>query len=150
MKKTLLSLVFLLASVMSLVAQDVIYFNNGTQQKGTVTEINSNEVKYKKAENPNGPLYVVTRSEVQMIEYSNGEKDILTSVNTNQETQSDPSANYRNQDTHINNYYSNPRPRVQVVVPPPGPVWGWGYVRPYYRVRPHYHHHHHHHPRGWR
>lgn len=161
MKKLLYTFVLILFSTIAVLAEDVIYFNNGNQQRGTVLEINSVEVKYKKADNPNGPTYVVNRSEVQMIEYSNGYKDIITdnSQNSNQNTQANNNNNYnnnnnngRNQDTYINNYYSNPRPPVQVYVAPPAPVWGWGwggYSRPYYYGGGGYYHHHHYH-RGCR
>lgn len=159
MKKLLYTFVLFLLSTIAVLAEDVIYFSNGNQQRGTVLEINSTEVKYKKSDNPNGPTYVVNRAEVQMIEYSNGYKDIITdnTQNSNQNAQANNNNNNNGQDTYINNYYSNPRPPVQVYVAPPAPVWGWGwgggYVRPNYWGYGGYHHggyHHHHHHYGHR
>lgn len=144
MKRLFYTLTLFFLSTIAVLAEDIIYFNNGTQQKGTVVEVSTKEIKYRKAENPNGPLYIIPRSDVQMIEYSNGEKDIITSNNnnTNQNDQANNnSGRARNQDTYINNYYTNPRPQVYINVPPPVWGWGWGYARP------HWHRHHHHH--GW-
>ncbi len=150
MKKILYTLALFFLSTVFVLAEDIIYFNNGNQQKGTVVEINSTEIKYKKAENPNGPLYIIARSEVNMIEYSNGERDFITTNNNSNSSQNtdqaDNTTGNRKPDTYINNYYTNPNPRPQVYiqVPPPAPVWGWGYARPRYWGGGHRHHHH-----GW-
>jgi hypothetical protein len=58
-------------------AQDIITFKNGTEAKGKIAEINSTEIKYKKEGNLDGPLYTVLKSEVYMILYPNGAKDIF-------------------------------------------------------------------------
>ncbi len=155
MKKIVYTLALFFLSTVFVWAEDIIYFNNGTQQRGTVVEINTNEIKYKKAENPNGPLYIITRSDVQMIEYSNGERDIITAnnnTNSNQNNQTNNNSGNNNPDTYINNYYTNPRPRPQVYiqVAPPAPAWGWGYARPYYWGGGGGYHHHHHYHRGCR
>jgi hypothetical protein len=147
MKRLFYTLALFFLSTVFVLAEDVIYFNNGTQQKGTVVEISTTEIKYRKAENPSGPLYIIPRTDVQMIEYANGEKDIITANNNNNNSNQNDQANNnnnnsgraRNQDTYINNYYTNPRPQVHINVPPP--VWGWGYVRPHYWGGFHHHHH---------
>jgi hypothetical protein len=58
-------------------AQDVITYRNGKETKGRVTEVTSNEVKFKKEENPDGPVYSMLKSEIFMIQYANGNKEIF-------------------------------------------------------------------------
>jgi hypothetical protein len=74
--KYLLSLVFLLFSQLIL-AQDQIILTSGEEIRGKVTEVGVNEIKYYKAANLNGPVYVLKRSEVFMIKYENGNKDVF-------------------------------------------------------------------------
>ena len=56
---------------------DIITFKNGEEVKALVTEVGTSEVKYKKCDNKNGPLYSVKKSEVFMIKYANGSKDFF-------------------------------------------------------------------------
>ncbi len=56
-------------------AQDTIIKNNGDQIRGKVTDINSSEIKYKKADFIDGPTYTISKSDVNMIKYSNGVRD---------------------------------------------------------------------------
>lgn len=59
----------------SLYADDVIVMRNGDIINGTVIEVSSNEIKYKKSSNPSGPLYSIDKNSVLSIKYSNGEID---------------------------------------------------------------------------
>lgn len=58
-------------------AQDIIVKTNKTEIKAKVTEITETVIKYKKWENQDGPLYNITRSEVFMILYANGQREII-------------------------------------------------------------------------
>lgn len=58
-------------------AQDKIHKSDSTIIEARVLEINDNEIKYKKFNNPNGPSYIIDKSKVNMIVYENGEKDIF-------------------------------------------------------------------------
>lgn len=58
-------------------AQDVITLKNGDDIRSFVQEIGETEVKYKKFENPNGPNYTLKKSEILIIRYANGSKDIF-------------------------------------------------------------------------
>ena len=60
---------------------DVIVLKSGEEINAKVTEIGTSEIKYKKCDNPDGPLYTVSKSEVFMIKYSNGTKDMINSAN---------------------------------------------------------------------
>jgi hypothetical protein len=118
-------------------AQDVIYFRNGVQQRGKVLQIGTNEVSYKKAENPDGPNYIVPKSDISMIEYPNGYKEIITPDNTASNQSANP-------------VYSQPaptyvQPQVSVIAPPAVVYVGGGYG---YGWRGGFHHRGFHHG-GW-
>lgn len=70
-------LLFLFAITTMGFSQDNIIMINGDEIKSKVVEIDEGKVKYKKFENLSGPTYVVPISEVLMIRYENGEKDIF-------------------------------------------------------------------------
>ena len=75
--KYLLSVLFFLLLCGSIRAQDMIYLNNGVKVEAIVKELNVVSIKYKNFANPDGPTYVVTRSEVLFIEYKNGTVEII-------------------------------------------------------------------------
>jgi len=66
------------------IAQDFIVLKTGEEIKSKVTEITSNEIKYKKFDNLEGPAYSVNKSTVFMIKYKNGTKDIINPINEKQ------------------------------------------------------------------
>jgi len=58
-------------------AQDVITLKNGDEIEAIVQEVGINEVKYKKWANQAGPDYILKKSEIFMIKYINGSKDVF-------------------------------------------------------------------------
>jgi len=70
-------IVFLLSSLSFLHAQDVITQLNGDELPAKIMEITLTEVKYKKFSNPAGPTYVMPMSEIFMIKYEDGSKDLF-------------------------------------------------------------------------
>lgn len=58
-------------------AQDVILLQNGEEIEAKVTEIGVDEIKYKKHSMPDGPDYVSLKSEVFMITFENGSKEVF-------------------------------------------------------------------------
>jgi len=58
-------------------AQDIITTKKGEDIKAKVLEITIQEVKYKKVENPDSPIYSLLKSDILMIRYENGSKDIF-------------------------------------------------------------------------
>jgi len=62
-------------------AQDIIILKNGDEIKSKVMEVTPDIVKYKKWDNQDGPLYSSGKSEVFMIKYSNGMKDVFNTAN---------------------------------------------------------------------
>ena len=77
-KRIFLLFAVIAVSIANSFAQDVITKKNGETITGLVYEIGDIDVKYKKIENPNGPNYMVKKSEISMIKYANGSKDIFT------------------------------------------------------------------------
>lgn len=58
-------------------AQDIIVKNDKSETKAKVTEITEHTIKYKKWDNLNGPLYNISKEDVFMIIYENGQREIL-------------------------------------------------------------------------
>lgn len=56
---------------------DLIIFKDGSEVSAKVSEITSTEVKYKKCEMEDGPNYVVKKSELFMIKYANGTREVF-------------------------------------------------------------------------
>jgi TM2 domain-containing membrane protein YozV len=67
-----------------LFAQDAIIFLNGNEVQAKVTEVTVNEVKYHRFDNPNGPLYTVSKKDIFMIKYENGTKDVINDLSIKQ------------------------------------------------------------------
>jgi hypothetical protein len=70
----------------ALFAQDIITLKNGEEIKAKVQEIGLDNVKYKKYENQAGPTYTLMKSDIFMIKYENGDKDVFTAPSTQQPT----------------------------------------------------------------
>ena len=62
-------------------AQDIILKLNGDEIKSKVIEISSETIKYKEFYFPEGPTMVIKTTEVFMIKYENGRKDLINEAN---------------------------------------------------------------------
>lgn len=62
--------------------QDLIIKKNGDEIKAKVLEVALSIVKYKKFDNLTGPTYEMLKSEVFMIKYENGTKDVINEIET--------------------------------------------------------------------
>ena len=69
---------------------DVIVLKTGEEVNAKVTEVGQEEIKYKKCENLSGPTYSINKSEVFMIKYSNGTKDIISPSNSTTQNSTAP------------------------------------------------------------
>jgi hypothetical protein len=78
MKKIYLLIFVAFVCNSALHAQDIITLKSGDEIKAKVQEIGVSDVKYKKYENLDGPTYTLVKSDIFMIKYENGEKDIFT------------------------------------------------------------------------
>ena len=62
---------------------DIILCKNGDEIESKVIEIGTNEIKYKKCSYQDGPTLIIKCSDVLMIKYPNGTKDMIKSQDNN-------------------------------------------------------------------
>ena len=93
--KTLTSILLVVATSSILQAQDTIYTKSGTTIPAKVYEVTQNEIRYQKASNLEGPIYTIDKTNVSLIEYKNGTKDVFGTDQSqaNQAQQSQPNQN---------------------------------------------------------
>ena len=77
MKRLLLIFILTVAAASASFSQDIIYKKNGDEIKAKVNKIGSEEIEYYRFDNLTGPLFTIAKSEVLIIIYSNGSKDIF-------------------------------------------------------------------------
>lgn len=63
--------------VFNMSAQDIIVKRNGDELQCKILEVSKNEVKYKRWVNLDGPAFSEKKSDIFMIKYENGEKDMI-------------------------------------------------------------------------
>ena len=76
-------------------SQDNIFIKSGDEVKAKVLEVTTTQIKYKKWANPGGPTYTLEKSEVFMIKYQNGTKDVFNATkneNTLKEEKKEPAS----------------------------------------------------------
>ncbi|MBQ9463345.1 MAG: hypothetical protein IJU68_06775 [Bacteroidales bacterium] len=76
MKKLLLTVILALSATVFANAHDVIVKLNGEQIKAMVMEVSDTTVKFKRMDDPNGPVYVLKTSDIQHISYESGRVEI--------------------------------------------------------------------------
>ena len=75
--KHALFLILLSIATNTVHAQDLITKTNGSDIKAKVLEVTQTEIKYKRYESPQGPIYTISKSDALMIRYKDGTKDIF-------------------------------------------------------------------------
>jgi hypothetical protein len=83
LNKIRLTLGLLFCLIGALNAQDKIILTNGEEVMAKVTEVTDSEIKYKRADNLNGPNMVVYKSRVILINYANGSQDVFSDFKNN-------------------------------------------------------------------
>ena len=73
-------------------AQDIIIYKDGSEKQTKVLKISTDEVVFKKYSNLNGPEYTESKSNIFMIKYEGGDKDVFNNSDTKSST-TDPSEN---------------------------------------------------------
>ena len=79
-QRTFLFLVTFCIFTTNVFAQDVITLKNGDDIQALVQEVGEVEIKYKKFDNLEGPNYTMKKTEIFMIRYANGSKDVFTDI----------------------------------------------------------------------
>ncbi|MBO0358386.1 hypothetical protein J0X19_10555 [Hymenobacter sp. BT186] len=80
MIRAIVTLLTLLLLGLSARAQDVLTKTNGEELNVKVLEITPFDVRYKRTDNPDGPLITIRRADVFMVRYANGTKEMLGPV----------------------------------------------------------------------
>ena len=78
MKKISFLVLMNIFTILSCFAQDIITKKTAEDINVKVIEVTTSEVKYKNFDNLNGPTFTLSKSEILMIRYENGSKDIFT------------------------------------------------------------------------
>lgn len=89
MKRYLFVVFFLTIIPMVVNAQDLITKKDGTDIEAKVLEVSSACVKYVKTSSPEGPTFTLDTSEILMIRFADGEKQLFNNNNQNQYSYSD-------------------------------------------------------------
>lgn len=75
MKKSILIAIFSFFMLNILHAQDVIVKKNGDEIKVKIEEVSGTDIKYRKFDNPDGPLFYIPKNDVFMVRYEDGSKE---------------------------------------------------------------------------
>lgn len=107
MKKFICALSVMVFSSMMAHAQDIVTLKNGEDVLAKVLEVGTREVKYTLFEEPDGPVYIVNKSDILIIRYESGRNEIfnktLPGPNREDSVEIVPGMKYR-QLKHIYNY----------------------------------------------
>jgi len=83
------------------ISQDLMVKKNGDEILSKVLEITSSEVKYKKFDNQDGPIYSILKSDLLFIKYQNGTKELFNTEDKSLKTNK-IETNDENKDDEIN------------------------------------------------
>lgn len=78
MKKILLT-IFTTLVYFATFSQDIITKKSGDEIQAKVIEVGTSEIRYKIFTNLDGPTYTISKSEIFMVKYENGTKDVFQS-----------------------------------------------------------------------
>ena len=73
--KNLILFIFATISCIELNAQDILYLKSGIDVNVKVCEVGKKEIKYKKFNNLDGPVYTISIKNIDRIIYQNGEEE---------------------------------------------------------------------------
>ena len=86
MKKLTFLAIFAIATFASF-SQDFIIKKNGEEIKAVISEVGQTEVKYKKYDLDKGPIFTILKSDIFMIRYQNGSKDVFNEPTASKESE---------------------------------------------------------------
>lgn len=104
--------VLILLLLSNVYAQDIITKKTGEDIQSKIIEVGHDEVKYKKFDFQDGPTYTLLKSEIFLIRYENGTKDIFNTTNKDKsELNFDPSSDnlFRKGEADASLYYKGHR-----------------------------------------
>ena len=102
MKKIILLLMVLVLHANAF-CQDIIVKRNNETIKAKIIEVNQNDIKFRRWDNLDGPVYIIQKSDIASIVYQNGEAESFMSV------EKKPSSNTKeSQDIDVYEVIGNP------------------------------------------
>jgi hypothetical protein len=84
---------------------DVLVFKDGSEIKAQVKEIGTTEIKYRRCDTPDGPTYISRKSEIFMIKYANGTREVIKSEDVPEVKRTQPKSPNVSENTY--------KPRIQ-------------------------------------
>lgn len=109
--KQLFVFAMILLSASYLYAQDVITLRTGEIINAKVAEVGISEVRYFKASNVDGPVYVVGKADISQIVYNNGNRDVFNTTTQQSTTvivqQATPQTVYMLQSVRRRNFWNS-------------------------------------------
>lgn len=78
MKKVMYAFLLGFFYIFTASAQDVITKSNGDEINAKIIEITQTELKYKKFDHLDGPIYTLSLKDIFMVKYENGNKEVFT------------------------------------------------------------------------
>lgn len=81
MRRVILLILTTLCFLPFVQAQDIITTKDGKDIQSKILEVNANEVKYKKYNNLDGPTFTLSKSEILIVRYENGENEVFQEHN---------------------------------------------------------------------
>lgn len=81
MRRVILLILTTLCCIPFVQAQDIITTKDGKDIQSKILEVNANEVKYKKYNNLDGPTFTLSKSEILIVRYENGENEVFQEHN---------------------------------------------------------------------
>jgi len=117
MKKNLLILIAVIGFGIIVNAQDVILKQDGSEIKAKVTEITDQQIKYKDFDFQDGPTRNIKISEVFMITYENGKKEVFKKpIEKEDISVSEPIKSHKTETTETVHIPENMQSRNDVIV----------------------------------
>lgn len=116
MKKSITTVLILLLSISFSFAQDIITKKSGEDIQSKIMEVTQTEIKYKLFDNQEGPLFTLLKSDVLMIRYKNGTKDVFNDSKSSSSSASEMMM--KGQKDAITNYNGSNSGSVWVTVAP--------------------------------
>lgn len=107
--------IFFFSSAYTVSAQDKIITKDAQTINGTVVEVNPYDIKYKRTDNPEGPTFVLKKSEIATIIYGNGSIEVFNEDEPEQPEEQDFSSRRR--------YSNEPGKGIKIGDPYDGGCW---------------------------
>jgi hypothetical protein len=104
MKKIVITVICLILFAYISKAQDIIIKKNGEEIQVKVEEVQTDKIRYKKYNNPTGPLYSINLSEVVKIKYENGSEDVFAKTPSNRTSTTSNTSTVQEQPTMQSRY----------------------------------------------